>query len=120
MPLIAWCFMAHLVGDFLFQTEYEALNKAAGRCLNRALLTHCLKYTLAFTPLCLFGGLAWPWLAAIFAAHAFLDRRWPIIWWRRRVIGDSEQAVKATFWLTVVIDQIFHLVVLAVICGLSA
>ena len=120
MTLFSWMVILHLIGDILFQTVFEAMNKAKGRLWNRALMSHCLKYTLVFLPMVLLGLLAWPWLAFIFATHAFLDRRWPVIWWRRRVVGDSEEAVKNTFWLTIVVDQIFHLIVLAIICGLGS
>lgn len=119
MSLFAWCVIAHFVGDFLFQTGYEARNKAEGRFLNLALLTHVAKYTGAFVMLCLAGLIAWPWLILIFVSHTLIDRRWPVIAWRRHINGDGPEAIQSTFWLTIVIDQIFHLIVLAIICALA-
>ena len=47
-------FVSHHVGDYLLQTDFQALNKAGGlgedSDSRRALFTHVLTYTLAFTP----------------------------------------------------------------------
>jgi hypothetical protein len=119
MNLIAWCLIAHLIGDFLLQTGYETSHKAQGRFLNRGLLTHCLKYAACFIPVFLIYGVSLAWLLVVFGTHLVLDRRWLILGWRHHVIGDSLEAIKATFWLTIVVDQIFHLIVLAIICSLA-
>ena len=116
-PLV-WFVVAHLIGDFLLQTEYEAMNKAQGRFLNGALLSHSAKYTLCFAPVCWVFQVPLFWLGAILGTHLVLDRRWPIIAWRRHVKRDSEEGIKQTFWLTVIIDQIFHLFVLVLISSL--
>lgn len=46
--------VSHLVGDFLFQTEWQAVNKAGGLgrdpVARRALASHILTYSLAFVP----------------------------------------------------------------------
>jgi hypothetical protein len=50
--------VSHAVGDFLLQTEFQAVHKRGGlggdRTARRALLAHTLSYTLAFAP-----ALAW-------------------------------------------------------------
>jgi len=112
--------LAHLVGDYLVQTEFEAMNKALGPFWNRALWAHCSKYAACFIPVLALAGLSQWWLALIFFSHLFFDRRWPIIWWRRVVTHNSAESIKATFWLTVVVDQIFHTLVLALIVIVSA
>jgi Protein of unknown function (DUF3307) len=52
--------VCHLVGDYLLQTEWQALNKRGGlgsdRVKRRALVSHIVSYTLAFVP-------AFVWLA---------------------------------------------------------
>jgi hypothetical protein len=118
MNLIAWCLIAHLIGDFLLQTGHEAMTKARGRFLNRGLLTHCLKYVACFIPVFLAYGVSLAWLAPIFVTHLVLDRRWLVVGWRRYVMRDSVESIKDTFWLTIVVDQTFHLIILAVICAL--
>jgi hypothetical protein len=46
--------VSHLVGDYMLQTEWQALHKRGGlrgtREMRRALLTHIATYTLAFVP----------------------------------------------------------------------
>jgi hypothetical protein len=46
--------VCHLVGDYLFQTDWQALNKRGGLgpdpLARRALLSHITTYTLAFVP----------------------------------------------------------------------
>ena len=46
--------VSHLVGDYLLQTEWQALNKRGGLSRDpvsrRALLSHISTYTLAFVP----------------------------------------------------------------------
>jgi hypothetical protein len=54
-PALSVAFMvAHLAGDFLFQTDWQAANKPGGlgrdATSRRALLTHGLTYTVAFVP----------------------------------------------------------------------
>ena len=50
--------VSHAVGDFLLQTEFQAVHKRGGlggdATARRALLAHTLSYTLAFVP-----ALAW-------------------------------------------------------------
>jgi Protein of unknown function (DUF3307) len=52
--------VSHLAGDYLFQTDWQALNKHGGLSSDpvkrRALLSHIATYTLAFVP-----GLIWLW-----------------------------------------------------------
>lgn len=47
-------FVCHLVGDYLFQTNWQAANKIGGLgsdpVARRALLSHIANYTLAFVP----------------------------------------------------------------------
>ena len=118
MRYFSYLIIAHLVGDYLIQTEFEALNKALGRFWNRALISHCVKYTLSFVPFLIWFGLPLWWLLVIYGSHMMLDRRWFILWWRKFITRNSEDSIKATFWLTVVIDQIFHVIVLAILAML--
>jgi hypothetical protein len=59
--------VCHLVGDYLLQTDWQALNKRGGLGANplarRALLSHIVSYTLAFVP-------ALIWLAGDIGAWA--------------------------------------------------
>lgn len=74
--------VAHMVGDYLFQTDWQARNKRGG--LNggvalRALATHVTTYTLAFLPALIWIAdelePGWGLLAAalIFLPHFVID-----------------------------------------------
>ena len=115
MTLFELLLIAHLMGDFLIQTEYQALHKAEGNFLNVALIAHCLTYTICFFPVFMLYKISALWFFFIFWSHMFYDRRWPIVLWRRYINRCSQKGIENTFWLTVVVDQIFELLVLAVI-----
>jgi Protein of unknown function (DUF3307) len=75
--------VAHMVGDYLFQTDWQARHKRGGlsgdRVAFRALLSHVTTYTLAFVPALIWigdeMGAGWAFLAAglIFLPHLVLD-----------------------------------------------
>ena len=113
MNLFSWLFIGHLAGDFLLQTRWMAENK------NRnilPLLMHGIVYTLAVTGssfMC--GGLKWQYSVLIFLSHIFLDQRSFVKFWAEKVTRTTEVP-----WLLVVLDQTWHLLVLAVIAGLNS
>jgi hypothetical protein len=99
----------HLVGDFILQNDYLALNKTRAHF---PCLVHCLLYTLAVF---LF---AFPFLhplacLPIFVLHYPLDR---YALARRWMLHVSRQQQFATGpcapWSVIVVDNTFHLVVL--------
>jgi Protein of unknown function (DUF3307) len=109
--------LAHLIGDFLLQTEWMAKNKAVRW---RPLLAHCFVYTFVIAVvgyLFLPSGLSWWAIGLIFASHVFLDRRGFIHFWYRRVMGVTGEQNK---WLMIMADQVFHLIILAVAVSISA
>lgn len=118
MNVFEWLFIAHLAGDYLFQTEFQAAHKASGRFFNKALFSHCATYTLCFVPAFFVLSLNSWWLVLVFASHLFLDRRWPVILWRKCVKRESEEHIAHTFGLTIAIDQVFHILILALIAVL--
>jgi hypothetical protein len=53
VSLFAAFLVAHMVGDYLFQTDWQARNKRGGLSGGvsfKALITHVTTYTLAFVP----------------------------------------------------------------------
>ena len=74
--------VAHMVGDYLLQTDWQARHKRgglSGGVAMRALVTHVTTYTLAFAPALIWIGdeldPGWALLAAalIFIPHLILD-----------------------------------------------
>ena len=75
--------VAHMVGDYLFQTDWQARHKRGGlsgdRVAFRALVSHVTTYTLAFVPALIWiadqldAGWALLSAALIFVPHLVLD-----------------------------------------------
>ena len=113
MTIFETLLVAHVVGDWLLQTEWQAVNKTRSW---RALSSHVLVYHVVL--LALLGmkmGFRDPsvYIVVVLLAvvHGFLDRNWPLVWLmktlRITVVRTPER------WLTVAVDQAVHLVLLA-------
>jgi len=118
MELFIAMTMAHMVADWLLQTEYQAMRKMQGAWWNDAALAHASVYTLCIgLVLGWFGVTVW-WLPIVWASHIFLDRRWPIVWWLVHIKRMSPHTIESLWWLALVVDQTFHLLVLyGIACG---
>ncbi|MDP8943189.1 MAG: DUF3307 domain-containing protein [Actinomycetota bacterium] len=109
--------VSHLVGDYLLQTDWQAVNKrgglTAGGASRRALLAHVATYTLAFVPVLAWIaddiGAAVLGLAAIIAVpHLIQDDGRLLTRYIERVKGADDAPPR--IFLTV--DQTFHTVAL--------
>jgi len=109
--------VSHAVGDFLFQTDWEARNKGRGLSGHeggRALGRHVLTYTLAFVPEFVWiannrGALRGIEIAAlVLFPHLLLDDGRFVRFWLERVKGVERPGVG----LSIAVDQSFHLVTL--------
>lgn len=110
--------VCHLVGDFAFQTEWQAQNKHGGLgrdpVARRALTTHVATYTLAFVP-----ALVWLWDslgAGVFAVAAVVAGT-HLVQDDGRLIDAYMTRVKQTSsevrpLVAVAVDQTFHAVLL--------
>lgn len=65
--------LGHLLGDYLLQNEWMALNKAKNTWTGwLAASIHCILYTLA---VCLFmWNFDWYWMVAVFLSHFPIDK----------------------------------------------
>jgi hypothetical protein len=108
MNFFEFMLLGHLAGDFLFQTNWMAREKANNLA---ALFSHSAVYTL-FIGLgaMLAGRLTWQALLVVLLSHMFLDNRNFINFWVRHVTRSSE-----TEWLKVAVDQCWHIIVLGVV-----
>jgi hypothetical protein len=114
--------VSHMVGDFVLQTDWQAVNKHGGlRRGNtvglRALLSHCSSYTLAFVPclIWLAGDLSWNVLvvaAALFFPHVVQDDGRALARYMRRVKKADPAALPV---VALGLDQSVHAVVLLVL-----
>lgn len=105
-------FVSHLVGDFLLQTEWQAVGKGRGlgdRRSRLALLSHLGVYTLAFVPALVWigtqagAGRAIAVGAAVAIPHLLVDEGHLVRLWVR----DVKRAQPAQN-LNLAVDQSFH------------
>src|SRR6056297_3501264 len=65
--------LGHLVGDYLLQNDWMALNKTKNNITGWvAAIVHCLIYTLAVTVLMWEFNIYW--IIAVFFSHFFIDK----------------------------------------------
>jgi len=114
MSQFDYLLIGHLMGDFLFQTSWMAQHKSTKWL---PLLTHASVYTLVVGLVGLFsGGISLVGVAIIFIGHIILDRKTFVSFWVRNI-----QMAKAPHqnWLSIMTDQIFHIILLAVAIAIS-
>ena len=115
MSLFDWLLVAHLVGDFLLQTDGMAKYKATDWSW---MLRHVGTYLIIMTAVLVAYALAHPvplvlvvaLLLFLAATHIVLDRRTFVLWWTGLVGASPEHP-----WLSIVVDQVFHLLTVAVV-----
>jgi hypothetical protein len=110
--------VCHVAGDFLLQTDWQAVNKRGGLSRNtearRALLSHVLVYTLVFVPAVVWiaserSVLAIALLALISIPHLVQDDARVLMSWNRIV---KHTLVPPGEPVYMAIDQSFHFVFL--------
>ena len=110
--------VCHLVGDFLFQTDWQASHKLGGLgrdpVRRRALFAHLLTYMVAFLPALVWIGIetdaAWAVLIALVVAvpHVIQDDGRLLDAYMTTVKGLSQ----SSSGLRVAVDQAFHVLCL--------
>jgi hypothetical protein len=118
--------VSHLVGDFLLQTDVQAMHKRGGLGGNgispRSLLSHTLTYTLAFVPGLIWlagdlGALATIGVALLIAVpHMIQDDGRLLDVYMRKVKGVEDPKPGG---LLIAVDQSFHLLALFLIALLA-
>jgi hypothetical protein len=110
--------VCHVAGDFLLQTDWQAVNKRGGLSRNpearRALLSHVLVYTLVFVPAVVWiaserSVAAIALLALISIPHLVQDDARVLMSWNRIV---KHTLVPPGEPVYMAIDQSFHFVFL--------
>jgi Protein of unknown function (DUF3307) len=110
--------VCHVTGDFLLQTDWQALNKRGGlsrsRDARRALFSHVTVYTLVFVPACIWVAsettpLAIALLPVVFIPHLIQDDGTVLMAWNRTVKRSTSTPGDLLY---MAIDQSFHIVAL--------
>jgi hypothetical protein len=103
--LLVWALMIHIAADWLFQTDWMATHKMNLR--HPAGWVHSGIHVL-----CLLLVLPWSLALAVGVSHLLIDTRIPVQWWMRVVKGMAPGT--PTFdRLEIWMDQVFHVMVLA-------
>jgi hypothetical protein len=118
VEVFALLVVSHLIGDFLLQTEWQALNKPGGLgrdpLARRALLSHIGSYTVAMVPALVWlgseiGAAAVGVGALVVVPHFLQDDGRPVRWFIahvKKVPGPPDRL------LVMVVDQSAHMVAL--------
>jgi hypothetical protein len=127
VEIFAAVMVAHLVGDFLLQTEWQALNKHGGLgrdpVKRRALLSHVATYAIPFIPVLIWvghhhgTGMALIGAAIVFGTHLVQDDGRLLVWYIRTVKKTSAP-FGSPLWMS--IDQSLHVAVLFAAALLTA
>lgn len=109
MSQFDYLLIGHLIGDFLLQNAWMAQYKATKWI---PLLSHVSIYTLVVAIFgFLSGGLSIVGILIIFIGHILLDRKTFVAFW----VNNIQMAKGPNHnWLSIVTDQIFHIILLAI------
>jgi hypothetical protein len=97
--------VGHLVGDYLLQNDWMALNK---KQRSFPCAVHCAIWTA-----CVVGFAQWPlWTAApLFVTHFIQDRTQIIVYWMTKVNRQAKFAEPPMApWSIIVVDNVWHIV----------
>lgn len=102
--------VGHLVGDYLLQNDWMALNKKAS---SLHCLVHCLIWSVC---VCVFGGVFnWLVFSLLLATH-FLQDRTPIVRWWMSFFGQEKFATgPCSPWSIIVVDNVWHILTIWVL-----
>ena len=112
MTILESLLLAHLLGDWILQTNWQARNKQHNW---RAMISHVVVYHLVVLAVLVvrFGfwdGRVYAVVLGLAATHAFLDRRWPVEW-LMKALGNATRN-DSDRWLAVMFDQSIHILLL--------
>lgn len=102
---------AHLIGDYLIQTDWMASGKKQSSWI---CLVHVLTYLIPF----LFTGLAW-WQIALIGLQHFVQDRTNLVVWLMQVKGSAVFAQPPFApWSVILTDNILHILFMAAVAAL--
>ena len=114
VSVLAGFLVAHMVGDYLLQTDWQARHKRGGLggdpVARKALISHVTTYTLAYLPAFIWIGselgVIWAIIAAIlvYVPHMVIDDGRLVALYLRRV----KRADGLNLGLAASVDQSFH------------
>jgi hypothetical protein len=103
METLSLAFLGHLVGDYIFQTDWMAQNKKHKTipcAIHSAIWSACVV---------LFTGWGWLPFVLLFAIHFLQDRTYFIRNWMHWIGQDNFATGTYAPWSMVIVDNSFHL-----------
>jgi len=101
-------FIGHLVGDFLLQNDWQAMDKKSMSIKGwLACLVHCLLYTAAVV-VCT-GWWEWYLIILVFLSHFPIDKTYILVRW---MVDDKSVDNNHKVWAYLFVDQAAHLFLL--------
>ena len=96
--------VGHLIGDYLLQNDWMALNKKASTF-------HCAVHGLIWTAcvVACAGWWSWPVAAVLFATHFAQDRTAVIRWYMAGVGQEKFATGPCSPWSIIVVDNVWHI-----------
>ena len=102
---------AHLIGDYLFQNDWMALNKKKSSL-------HCSVHVVCYMIPFLLCGLEWWQLLLIAAQHYAIDRTQFVAWFMKVKRQEFFSTGPCFPWSQIVVDNILHILWIAFIVWL--
>lgn len=98
--------IGHLVGDYLLQNDWMALNK---KKRSFPCLIHCMLWTAA---VCVFAGwFSWIIISVLFLTHFIQDRTKIIVFWMTKINRQQKfTEPPMSPWSLIVVDNVWHIV----------
>jgi len=110
--------LGHLIGDYMLQTSWMAMNKGKKTCEGWfAAILHSIVYTASICTT-MWNFNYW-WIIAVFLSHVFIDHYSTATWYLKHVKGMnkpykySSQTYTSLYWIIyVVVDNTMHLLLM--------
>lgn len=115
MDTLTLAIVGHLVGDYLLQNDWMALNKKKPTATGElACCIHCAIWTISVTA---FAGWATPLICGfLWLAHYAQDRTNVVLWWMTKVNRQPQFASgPCAPWSIIVVDNVWHIVSLYIV-----
>lgn len=105
-------FLFHLIGDYIFQNDWMAVNKTKSFL---PAFIHATIYSLPFLIL-----VSWEYWLIIYVTHFLIDRYRLAVYWIKLVnwnfssknFGyDENKPMWMSVWLMIIVDNVFHIII---------
>lgn len=108
--------VGHLVGDYLLQNDWMALNKKSSSlhcAVHCAIWTACVCLAAGWMPANTYNQITAQFI--LFALHFAQDRTQVIAWWMDTIGQKKFRTGPCAPWSIIVVDNVWHIVTIALV-----